>query len=383
MGVDEDGTPLYFRETFATQAEAKERLAEKLAERRDGGVVKPSTDTVRAFLKDWFAEAGASLRENTAESYERIIRRYLVPELGTRKLAGLQPLALQQAYRRLRERGLSSRTVRYAHAVLHRALEDAVKWRLLTKNPAAGLELPRRQPVRTMRPLTQEEAQRLLRAATARNAAGAPVHRLGTYFVLALVTGMRPSELCGLRWQDVSLDERVVRVRQTLVRDKQGWRLREPKTTAGRRTIPIPAATVDELRSWQERQQQERDELKEAWTGPEDHDEWFVFTTRTGEPTDITNLTKRDLLSVARAAGFATEVTPKPPRKNSTWRADFTLYDLRHTCATLMITAGVNPKVASERLGHASVVITLDTYTHVLPTMQADATEKLGGLLYD
>ena len=107
-----------------------------------------------------------------------------------------------------------------------------------------------------------------------------------------------------------------------------------------------------------------------------------MFTTRTGGPLEIRNVSLRDLVRVARVSGLAEEIPPKPPRKKSTYRSIISLYDLRHTCATLMLEAGVNPKVASERLGHSSVVITLDIYSHVLPTIQQDATDRIGAALY-
>ncbi len=381
-GKNEKGQTEYLRRTFKLERDAKTYLEERIEEKRAGGVIKPSELTTAVYLRQWLEEARASLRENTAESYGRVIAEYLEPDLGRRKLCDLQPIAIQRVYRKLLERGLSARTVRYAHSILHNALSQAVKWRMLSANPAAGLELPKRKPVREMHPLDQPQAKLFLEVARVRDEKGKPVYRLGAFFELALTTGMRPSEIFGLRWPDVDLKTGMVRVRHALVRDKEGWRLREPKTARGKRSIPLPPQTVEALQDWKRAQAEERMEAGSVWKGEGNPADGFVFTTLTGEPLDISNVAKRDLVGVAKAAGLAEEIPPKPPRKKPTYKSRVTLYDLRHTCATLMLAAGVNPKVASERLGHASVVITLDTYSHVLPTMQQDATEKLGNALY-
>lgn len=196
-----------------------------------------------------------------------------------------------------------------------------------------------------------------------------------------LVTGMRPSELMGLKWPDVDLKKGEVQVRRVLVRDPDGWYLRPPKTKRGTRTIPIPPAMVNTLSAWKKSQAEERMKAGPAWVKNKKAD-GLVFTTATGEPLERRNLANRDFMKVLRAAGLVETIEPKRKGEKTRYKGLVRLYDLRHTCATLMLAAGVNPKVASERLGHASVVITLDTYSHVLPTMQADATEKIAGVLY-
>lgn len=384
IGATPGGTIEYLRRTFPTQGEAKAFLDSKLEEKRSGGVVKPSEATLGAFLGEWLTATAASRRENTQQVYSDFADRYLKPLLGSRKLADLQPLAIQRAYQDLLNRPLSPRTVRYAHSILHNALDQAVKWRMLSVNPAKGVELPKPKPTRTMRPLDTAEAKRFLDACRARDDEGKPLHRLGVYFELAVDTGMRPSELLALRWRDLDLKARDVKVRHTLVRAKHGgpWLLAEPKTACGKRSIPVMPKTAESLGQWKHRQAEERMKAGDVWRGEHNPAHGFVFTTLTGEPLEIRNLSLRDLVNVAKAAGLAREIPPKTARRKPTYRSLITLYDLRHTCATLMLTAGVNPKVVSERLGHASVVITLNTYSHVLPTMQADATEKLGALLY-
>jgi len=366
-----DGSVL--RRTFETKGEAETFLSERLDERRNGGVVKPSDKLVSTYLKEWLDTTAPSRRENTQESYRTYVDLYLIPKLGNEehRLCDLTPARIQRAWTELLGQGLSPRTVRYAHSILHSALDQAVAWRMLSANPAAAVKLPKLRATRTMRPLDQAETKRFLEAAKG--------HRLGPFFELALVSGMRPSELFGLRWDNVDLDAGVIQVRATLVRDREGWRLREPKTKRGKRVIPLPPETVDTLLTWKATQGKERLKRGSGWT-----DHGLVFTTRTGEPLEIRNVANRALRSVCKAADL-TETIPPPPGKEHRKpriKAAITLYDLRHTAATLMLAAGVHPKVASERLGHASISITLDTYSHVLPSMQEDAAEKIGAILY-
>jgi len=370
----------YLFKSFATKAEAQAFLDEKQAERKTGGVVKPSAQLVKAYLPEWLESAKPRLRANTAASYARIVKNYLVPQLGDLPLQALTPLLINAAYSRLLGSGLSARTVTYSHAVLRRALKSAVKSRLLSTNPAATLveDLPKKDPTREMRPLTKAEAKALLDAARAIDEEGKPKHRLGVYFELALVTGMRPSELFALRWADLDLKARLVTVKHSLVRTGNTWKITEPKRNRSRRSVPIPEETVAALKAWKVRQAEEKIAAGSAWKG----ERRFVFTGRTGEPLEIRNLAVRDLVRIARDAGLAAEIPPKPPRRASTWEPVFTLYDLRHTCATILLADGVNPKVVSERLGHASAAFTMDVYCHVTPTMQAEATARYGALLY-
>ncbi len=188
--------------------------------------------------------------------------------------------------------------------------------------------------------------------------------RYSALFALALSTGMRPGEYLGMRWTDVDLSKPAVTVRRALVwRTKRGgWYFTEPKTSRSRRTIPLPDSMIAALVEHKRRQSEERLRLGSEW-----QDHGLVFTTSLGSPLNISNLTAKHFKPALDRAGL-----PRTIR----------LYDLRHTCATLLLTAGENPKVVSERLGHASVTLTLDVYSHVLPDMQKAATDKLENLLF-
>jgi integrase len=253
------------------------------------------------------------------------------------------------------EAGLSARTVRYTHAVLSSALKQAVKWRMISQNPASYVDLPRLKKTE-MKSFSPEEAERFLEAASR--------ERWGTLWAVALTTGLRPGEYLALRWPDVDLKAGTVTVRRALVRRKDGsWGFEEPKTARSRRTVPLPPSAVKALAEHKRKQAEER-----LAKGPAYKNQGLVFATSTGQPLDQINLLRRHFKPILKAAELPTT---------------FRMYDLRHSCATLLLAAGENPKVVSERLGHASVALTLDIYSHVLPSMQQQAAERLEGMLFN
>lgn len=288
--------------------------------------------------------------------YAALLERYVEPPLGAKRIADVQPFDVQSLYNEMQERGLSSRTVRYTHAVLASALKQAVRWRMLRHNPCEGVELPRLAS-REMRALTPEEAARFLEAASQ--------DRWGIFFLMALTTGLRPSESLGLRWSDVDLERGVLGVQRSLIwrsyRDGD-WYFSEPKTTRSRRQMPLPASLWRALAEHKRKQAEER--LK---AGPRYKSLDLVFATRTGKPLMPHNINRQHF---------------KPLLEEAKLPASIRLYDLRHSCATLLLAANEHPKVVSERLGHASVTLTLDTYSHVLPSMQQAASDKMESILF-
>jgi integrase len=214
---------------------------------------------------------------------------------------------------------------------------------MLHRNPAELVQLPKLNR-KEMRAMSPEESSRFL--------AALENDRYAALFSLALSTGMRPEEYLGLRWSDVDSAKATVTVQRALVwRTKGGgWYFTEPKTSRSRRTIPLPASMILALTEHKRHQSEERLRLGSEW-----QDNGLVFTTALGTPLNISNLTAKHFKPALKRAGL-----PKTIR----------LYDLRHSCATLLLSAGENPKVVSERLGHASITLTLDVYSHVLPDMQ-------------
>jgi len=308
-------------------------------------------DTLNAFLDVWLGAHRVSAR--TLEDYTSLMKHHVRPTLGKKKLSSIKPLDVQQAVNAMVEKKLSARTIHYTMTVLRSALRQAVKWGVLLNNPAEDLQLPK-QRRREMKCLSPQQAKEFLKFARK--------DKYGVLFELALVTGMRPEEYLGLRWCDVDLPNRTVSIQRTLVwrRQKAAWYFGEAKTDKSRRTIPLTEKLARELVKHRRKQNERRLKLGSKWT---DHD--LVFPSDLGTPLSVRNFDRRHFKEVLIAAGLP----------------DIRLYDLRHTCATLLLAAGENPKVVSERLGHSSIVLTLDCYSHVLPTMQDAATQKLAAIL--
>jgi len=345
-----------FNKTFhGNKKDAQQELTRILRLQDTGNFVEPTRLSVNDYLDRWLeSSVKTRVRPRTYDGYVELLGLYIRPTLGSASLSGLTPLDVQAAYTVLTDRGLSARTIRYAHSLLYMALKQAVKWRMLAYNPASGADLPR-QAKAELRALSPEQVGQFLDVAKA--------DRLGALFVLAIATGMRPGEYLGLQWPDVDLEKGAVVVRRTLVcQHGGGWQFGEPKTDRGRRTIPLPPSVTRTLVD--QRRQQATERLA---AGPKYTDHNLVFATATGEPLHERNVVNRHFKPLLRAAGLPDS---------------FRLYDLRHTCATLLLAEGEHPKVVSERLGHASITLTLDTYSHVLPTMQQRAAERLEGVLF-
>ncbi len=356
MGRDAKGTRRYFNKTIhGTKKDAEKYLTAKQREKDLGVFVEPAAMSVNEYLDKWLQTvARPRLRERTLVDYTEKLKRYVRPAVGEKKLCDVRPLDIQRFYGEMQERRLSARTVRYTHAILTSAFKQAIKWHMLARNPCEAVELPRMER-REMQAFSPEDAWRFLKAAQE--------DEQGIVFAFALATGMRPEEYLALKWSDVDLEAGVAVVQRALVRRKGGgWYFGEPKTSRSRRTVPLPASLVQALITLRRKQAEAR--LK-AGALYQNND--LVFATREGTPHNLRNLTQRNFHPMLRRA--------KLP-------LTFRVYDLRHSCATLLLAAGENPKVVSERLGHASIVLTLDTYSHVLPSMQQAATEKLERMLF-
>ena len=353
LGRDSDtGKRQYHNKTIhGTKKDAQAYLNRVLRDRDMGAYVEPSKTPLDDFLDQWLESAvKPRVRERTLQSYREVLRLYVRPELGRQPMASITPLGIQTLYGALLERGLSPRTVRYAHSVLRNALEQAVKWQMLHQNPAQHVDLPR-QKREEMRSLSPDEARQFLEACV--------VNRYGILFELLLTTGLRPGEALGLKWSDIDWDSGRLRVQRVLL-PTGGFE--EPKTARARRTLPLPSSTVQSLRDHRRNQAEERLEAGAQW---QDND--LIFAAEGGKPVNHINLVRRHFKPLLKDAGLSER---------------FRLYDLRHTCATLLLSAGENPKIVSERLGHASITLTLDTYSHVLPDMQEGAAAKLEEMLY-
>ena len=330
-----------------TRAEAAKKLAKALSQRADGIVFDDQGLTVGEYLGRWLMDVRDTVRKSTHRRYQYAIGSHIKPALGRIKLKDLTPAHARWFYRERLDSGLAPATVHKLHVVLHKALKAAVADGLIPRNAAAGLKLPRitREEID---PLSQEEALRLLEAAAG--------DRLEALYVLALNTGMRQGELLALKWDDVDLERGVLRVRRTLTHADKAYVLGEPKTSKSRRTIRLTTSAVTALRAHLSRQLEEIERMGSLYEPG-----GLIFATETGTIINPSNLRIRYFKPLLKKAGV-------PPIR---------FHDLRHTCATLLLSKDVNPKIVSEMLGHSSISVTLDIYSHLLPDMQEKATKAL------
>jgi integrase len=322
--------------------DVQKKLAEAMGDAARGIVVDDKNLTVSEYLDRFLEDVQrGSVRESTYSRDRYLVTNHVKPALGRVKLKNLSAMHLQRLYREKLDAGLSASTIQKVHHVVHKALSQAVSWDLIARSPADAVKAPT-PTTEEMRSLSAEEMRRLLEAAGG--------DRLEALYVLAVTTGMRRGELLGLKWTDVDLEGARVSVRRTLIRTGggKGIALGDPKTKRSRRTVRLTQRAVEALRSHLERQLVEIETLGDLYG-----DQGLVFTTEAGTPINPSNLRQRSFAPLLERAGLP----------------HVRFHDLRHTCATLLLGRGVHPKFVQELLGHASVAITLDTYSHAVPGM--------------
>jgi integrase len=353
----------HFETIRGCKADAQRRVRELLLNVEQGNYVKPNRLTVAQFLEEWLQSyVVLNCSPRTKTSYEMIIRRHLIPELGSISLNQLGPRHLQAFYSRQKAQGrvdgkgqLSPRTVRYCHSLLVEALGHAVKLGLLSRNIARATEAPRLDH-RVMPILAPEDVPRFLE--TARET---PYY---TLFYLLLHTGLRRGEALALKWKNIDLGlaslgvSAYLSVVETLYKNGT-YVIKEPKTSSGKRRIALSPSLALVLRQHRAEQQ-----AQQALLGKPLADDDFVFAHPDGTPLDPSTVSHA-FNKVIRRAGLP----------------HIRLHDLRHTHASLLLQAGVHPKVVQERLGHSSIRVTLDTYSHVMGGLQEVAAQRFDDFL--
>jgi len=270
-----------------------------------------------------------------------VIKNHIKPQIGGVSLGSLTPVHVQSMMAAMQRKGKSAETIRLTFAVLRRALRQATIWRLIPYNVCASVERPR---------VAKNEIQVLDGEQVMRFLACARGERLEAIFVLAIGTGMRLGELFGLQWNDIDLPTATIMVRRTLTEVNGELQLSEPKTAKGRRRIDLPKIAEEAL--WKHKSSM----LVEGHAGVE-----WVFCNHGGGHLRRSHFHQKYFKPLLKKAGLPA----------------IRFHDLRHTSATLLLSAGVHPKVVQERLGHSQISVTLDVYSHVLPTMQLEAAAKL------
>lgn len=343
-----DGRKKFFT---GTKEMVKERLLEAQRQAHAGQLVIGRDQALSLYLDRWLADAVRhSVRPKTFENYELCVRR-IVPFIGRIRLRALAPEQIQYALGKLLDSGLAPRTVRQVHMVLRRALKQAVLWRMLASNPSDAVSGPRpeRKEVRT---LSESEVRHLLNVTR-----GMRDHGLWVFLV---TTGVRLGEALALRWSDIDVKEGRATIRRAVQRQRgAGLVFVEPKSARSRRTVPVPRETIEVLEDQRRMNDRDRGKAGDLW---QEND--LVFPTPVGRPRD----------TAYRAISFhvALERAGLPRMR---------LHDLRHTAATHLLTKHVHPKVVQDLLGHSTIAITLDTYSHLMPALAREASTLMSGLL--
>lgn len=309
--------------------------------------------TVGAFLESWLTEvARVTVRPRTYASYRYIVGYHLIPGLGDLPLAALSPSDVQGFLNGKAATGLAPRTVGYLRGVLRGALAHAERTDLVTRN-VARLARPPRIPRRRVSPLSVEQVRTFLAAIRG--------DRLEALYLVALGVGLRQGEILGLRWSDVDLAGGTLTVRHALARIEGRLVLVEPKSATSRRIVPLPGFVRDGLVAHRARQGAEPLRLSPA---PKDPFGDLVFVSSRGTPLDGISVTRR-FQRILAGAGL--------PHQR--------FHDLRHACATLLLSQGVPARVVMETLGHSEISLTLNTYSHVMPSVGREAAERMDQLL--
>jgi integrase len=341
----DDHTRKYFY--GKTQKEVVDKLQKGQGEKRQGTLITTPDQRLEVYLTQWLAAYKPAVRLATYNIKSYIVYGHIIPALGHVPLQRLTPQHIRAFYASEMNAGLKPQTVRGYHLTLHKALAQAVKDGLIARNVCDLIDPPK--PIkREMQTLNEEQARLLLETAKG--------HRLEILLVLAIATGMREGEMLALRWSDIDMDRGVLFVRRTVKRvGKYGIVETEPKTAKSKRQITLPDFVVTALKQHGEKQQALKIKMGERWK-----DKGLVVCNHFGGFIETAFLTTR-FKKLLKIAGLP----------------NVRFHDLRHSAATLLFAMGVHPKIVQELLGHSSVVITMDVYSHALPSMHQEAMRKM------
>jgi integrase len=352
LGFDENGKRKYkWFPGHDTKRAAEKALAQHMQEVLSGTYVDAPKETFGAYLRRWLEDKETQVRYSTIQQYRFMLEKHVIPRLEKVELTKLKPQHLQRLYTELRDE-LSNRSIAHIHGMLHAALDRALKWGLVGRNVAEAVDPPKPAPFHGTTWTAEQSAEFLRVAETAE-----PRYFVG--FALAIYTGMRKGEILALRWEDIDFTSRTLRVCRSL-----SWKgatpiFQEPKTERGRRLVAIPDELVRILQSHRARQAEEKLLMGSAY-----QDHGLVLARVDGRPI------------YPRTFDHAWERAVKHANVPK-----IRFHDLRHTHASLLLQQGVHPKIVSERLGHSTVSITLDIYSHVLPGLQKQAADDFASLI--
>jgi integrase len=365
LGRDSSGKRHYHDETFhGKKKQAQERLRTLLTKHKAGESLKISKDTFNTFFDEWL-DSLTDLKESTQRHYRQLANLYVRPHLGKMMLTKVEAGDVQTLYKNLAATGLSRGTLAYVHVLLKGAFKMAVRRRKVAFNPMDGVDSP---GGKRMDEQVKERRETMVMTAgqVTQFLAAANQTRFGLFFTLAFHTGCRPGEMLGLKWECLDAGARTLRISKTIKWQKSAatgkfiWYLDTPKTTNARRVIQLSEGLVETLTTHRKVQLEERMKAGGLW-----RESGFIFANEIGEPYSQNSL-RYFVKAICRTAGLPDHFTP---------------YSARHTSATLLMASGINPKTVSNRLGHADVSTTLQTYTHPTADMQMEASEEIERLI--
>ena len=334
-----------------TRKEVQEKLNIALTAHRKGLSFQSDRLTVREFLSDWLSESvKPAVRPRTYQSYAELVRLHLEPSLGRIRLSKLTPRDVQKLINSKLNKGLSSRRVQYIHAVLRKALGQAEKWGFVARNVAKLADLPKvEQP--EISPFDPDEARLFVKAIEG--------ERLEALYLLAIATGLRQAEILGLSWKDVDFKQSQCSVRKTLQRIDGEFRFVEPKTARSRRILALPEIVITSLRTHKGRQVGEMLAAGDKWESSD-----LVFTDAYGGPLSD-RVVRGRFYRILESVGLRRQ----------------RFHDLRHACASLMISQGVPSREVMETLGHSTIAMTLNRYAHIFQEAQRETADKMDKVL--
>lgn len=343
-----------WKSTKGTKKDAEALLARMLTELEDGVYIDAKKTSVSDYLDKWIASIKGSVSSTTYERYKQLCDKHLKPTIGNIALNKLQAIRISELYSDAIESGridgnggLSKQSVLHMHRVLKRALSQAVKWGLLSRNPCDAVDNIPKPGKKERLTFTTEETLSLLEQLEG--------NRLQLPVLLAVTTGMRRGEVLGLRWKDIDLDKKRLYIRQIVIETREnGLEVKQPKTDASSRTIALPQIAIEAIKKYRVEQAELCLQLGKGLT-PES----MLFDEFSG--LNIPNRITVNFRSFIKSHGFK----------------HVTFHDLRHTHATHLLEQNIHPKIVSERLGHSTIALTMNTYSHVMPTMQEEAANKV------
>ncbi len=351
-----------FKSFKGSEREAHKELRRILCEIDRGEYITPSDMTLTSYFEYWMESTRTSRSLLTNQEYDKIINKHICPALGKWKISQIKPLHIQDYYTyalRAKDdngKGLSAQTVLHHHTLIHKALQDAVKWQIIARNPSDSVESPK--VIRTEKAIyTKEQIKAFLETAKG-TAYYLPI-------LLCIATGMRRNEVLALWWSDYDAETGYIYLNRAFEQTKSGLIYKEPKTAKSRRAICLPPMIRKDIMV-----QKEQQKINLAKYGEKYHDSDLICTQANGKPITpqlMSNGFHRMLDKVKIGDKVGLPHTP--------------FHNLRHTHATILFQEGIHPKIVQERLGHSNIATTLDIYSHMIPTMQKDAADKIDDFL--